>query len=127
MIITSEVTAGGLGDLTRLLNGSLQRQKKERMQNLKRERMIAEIYTNLSHDIRTPLTSLDGYFQLLEEAEQESDRQRYLKVIQERIASLKEMLEELFTYTKLQSDEYQLKMERQNLNRDRKRNFIFLL
>ena len=80
--------------------------------------MIAEIYTNLSHDIRTPLTSLDGYFQLLEEAEQESDRQRYLKVIQERIAEfIKEMLEELFTYTKLQSDEYQLKMERQNLNR----------
>lgn len=116
MIITSEVTAGGLGELTRLLNESLQRQKKERMQNLKRERMIAEIYTNLSHDIRTPLTSLDGYFQLLEEAEQESNRQRYLKVIQERIASLKEMLEELFTYTKLQSDEYQLKMERQNLN-----------
>ena len=60
MIITSEVTAGGLGELTRLLNESLQRQKKERMQNLKRERMIAEIYTNLSHDIRTPLTSLDG-------------------------------------------------------------------
>ena len=31
--------------------------------------MIADTYTNLSHDIRTPRTSLDGYFQLLEHAE----------------------------------------------------------
>ena len=46
--------------------------------------MIADIYTNLSHDIRTPLTSLDGYFQLLEEAKEESDRKRYIGIIQER-------------------------------------------
>ena len=33
---------------------------------MRKEREISETYTNLSHDIRTPLTSLDGYFQLLE-------------------------------------------------------------
>lgn len=78
--------------------------------------MIADIYTNLSHDIRTPLTSLDGYFQLLEEAKEESDRKRYIGIIQERIGSLKEMLEELFTYTKLQNGTYELKLERQNMS-----------
>ena len=78
--------------------------------------MIADTYTNLSHDIRTPLTSLDGYFQLLEEAEVEADRTRYIQIIQERIDSLKEMLEELFTYTKLQNKTYELKLECINLN-----------
>lgn len=116
MMITKALLSRSIGELTDLLNDNLQKQKKERIENLKKERMIAEIYTNLSHDIRTPLTSLDGYFQLLEEAENDNDRKRYLKVIQERIVSLKEMLEELFTYTKLQNDEYELKMERQNLN-----------
>lgn len=70
---------------------------------------------NLSHDIRTPLTSLDGYFQLLEEAGEEKDRKRYIQIIQERIESLKEMLEELFTYTKLQNGTYELKLEPQNV------------
>ena len=83
---------------------------------LTQEQMIADIYTNLSHDIRTPLTSLDGYFQLLEEAKEESDRKRYIGIIQERIGSLKEMLEELFTYTKLQNGTYELKLERQNMS-----------
>ena len=58
--------------------------------------MISDTYTNLSHDIRTPLTSLDGYFQLMETCEDQEEQRRYMKIIQERIGSLKEMLEELF-------------------------------
>lgn len=116
MLLIKESFSGCIGELTDLLNKHLQKQKKERVENLKKERMIAEIYTNLSHDIRTPLTSLDGYFQLLEETEDEKDRKRYLKIIQERIASLKEMLEELFTYTKLQNEDYEIQLQRENLN-----------
>ena len=67
---------------------------------MKKEEMISDTYTNLSHDIRTPLTSLDGYFQLMETCEDQEEQRRYMKIIQERIGSLKEMLEELFTFTK---------------------------
>ena len=83
--------------------------------SISEERMIADTYTNLSHDIRTPLTSMDGYFQLLETCSSEADRKRYIEIIEERIESLKEMLEELFTYTKLKNETYELKKERQNL------------
>ena len=111
MLITKEMQWGHIGELTELLNEMLKERKKERTAYRKKEQMIADIYTNLSHDIRTPLTSLDGYFQLLEEAKEESDRKRYIGIIQERIGSLKEMLEELFTYTKLQNGTYELKLE----------------
>ena len=47
---------------------------------------------NLSHDIGTGLTSLDGDFQLLEETQEENDRKRYIQIIQEKVESLKEML-----------------------------------
>lgn len=67
-----------------------------------------QTYTNLSHDIRTPLTSLDGYFQLLEDTENAKERTRYLQIIQERIHALRDMLEELFTYTKLESRSYEV-------------------
>jgi len=58
---------------------------------------------------------MDGYFQLLETCSSEADRKRYIEIIEERIESLKEMLEELFTYTKLKNETYELKKERQNL------------
>ena len=73
---------------------------------------LKETITNLSHDIRTPLTSLDGYFQLLQQSDSEEERRKYVGIIQSRISSLKEMLEELFTYTRLQDADYELEMER---------------
>lgn len=115
MLITKEMNGGHMGELVGLLNELLLKRKKERAEYLRKEQMIADTYTNLSHDIRTPLTSLDGYFQLLEHAEKEEERQRYLGIIQERIVSLKEMLEELFTYTKLQNETYELKLEPVNV------------
>lgn len=115
MLITTEMKKGHIGELVELLNTLLKERKKERADYQKKEQMIADIYTNLSHDIRTPLTSLDGYFQLLEETQEENDRKRYIQIIQERIESLKEMLEELFTYTKLQNGTYELKLEPQNV------------
>lgn len=115
MLITTEMKKGHIGELAELLNTLLKERKKERADYQKKDQMIADIYTNLSHDIRTPLNSLDGYFQLLEETQEENDRKRYIQIIQERIESLKEMLEELFTYTKLQNGTYELKLEPQNV------------
>ena len=115
MLITTEMKKGHIGELAELLNTLLKERKKERADYQKKDQMIADIYTKLSHDIRTPLTSLDGYFQLLEETQEENDRKRYIQIIQERIESLKEMLEELFTYTKLQNGTYELKLEPQNV------------
>lgn len=115
MLITKEIKLGKIKELTDLLNEMLKDIREEAAKYVKKERMIADTYTNLSHDIRTPLTSMDGYFQLLETCSDEADRKRYIGIIQERIESLKEMLEELFTYTKLKNEIYELKKERQNL------------
>lgn len=76
-----------------------------------REKLVADAYANLSHDIRTPLTSLDGYVQLLRDAKTDEERERYNAVIVERIGTMKELLEDLFTYTKLKNDAYELETE----------------
>lgn len=65
-----------------------------------------ELFTNIAHDIRTPLTSIRGYLQLLEECESETERTRYLNIMQGRFAYLKELLEELFLYTKVAHPAY---------------------
>lgn len=117
MMITRDFASGGIGELTDLLNDFLIRQRAEKKKYLEKERMISDTYTNLSHDIRTPLTSLDGYFQLLEESREEEEQKRYLKIIQERIACLKEMLEELFTFARLKNDSYQMELSSCCINR----------
>ena len=101
MLITREMDLRGIGELADVLNEWLELKRREKKEYLKKEEMISDTYTNLSHDIRTPLTSLDGYFQLMETCEDQEEQRRYMKIIQERIGSLKEMLEELFTFTKL--------------------------
>ena len=68
----------------------------------KNEEHLKETITNLS---------LDGYFQLLAQSDSEEEQRHYIEVIQSRISSLKDILEELFTYTKLQNEQYELKME----------------
>ena len=110
MLISRELDFGGIGRLVDLLNELLDMRRKERRSYLEKEALIADTYTNLSHDIRTPLTSLDGYFQLMEDCENVDDQRRYLGIIHERIRSLNEMLEELFTFTKLKNDSYSLKL-----------------
>ena len=116
MVITREIEYGGIKELTDQLNELLADSRKERKAYLEKEKMISDTYTNLSHDIRTPLTSMDGYFQLLEESDSREEQQRYMKIIQERIGSLKDMLEELFLFTKLKNDSYHLELERCCIN-----------
>lgn len=110
MIITRDIEAGGIGELADVLNEWIELRKKEKREYMEKEKMISDTYTNLSHDIRTPLTSLDGYFQLMESCEDAEEQKRYMKIIQERVSSLKDMLEELFTFTKLKNDTFQLEL-----------------
>ena len=111
MMIGSDFDSGGIRMLVDNLNELLDMQRKKRRDYQKKEALIADTYTNLSHDIRTPLTSLDGYFQLIEECNNMDDQKRYLGIIHERIYSLNEMLEELFTFTRLKNESYKFELE----------------
>lgn len=117
MLIQREFDLGGIGTLSDRLNELLELQRKEKQRYQEKEVLIADTYTNLSHDIRTPLTSLDGYFQLMEECENVEDQRRYLNIIHERIHSLNEMLEELFMFTKLKNESYSLELTPCCINR----------
>ena len=117
MLIHREFGLGGIGMLSDRLNDLLELRRKEKQYYQEKETLIADTYTNLSHDIRTPLTSLDGYFQLMEACENVEDQRRYLNIIHERIHSLNEMLEELFMFTKLKNESYSLELTSCCINR----------
>ena len=117
MLIHREFGLGGIGMLSDRLNDLLELRRKEKQYYQEKETLIADTYTNLSHDIRTPLTSLDGYFQFMEACENVEEQRRYLNIIHERIHSLNEMLEELFMFTKLKNESYRLELTSCCINR----------
>ena len=117
MFISRELNQREIRELTDTLNELLELRKKEKKHYMDKEALIADTYTNLSHDIRTPLTSLDGYFQLMEDCDDPEKQRRYISIIHERIGCLNEMLEELFTFTKLKNESYNLELNVCSINR----------
>lgn len=116
MLLRTDTRFGYLGELTDCFNELFKKYRAEYRIYLEKEKILSETYTNLSHDIRTPLTSLDGYIQLLSECSSPDEQDYYLSIIRERIASLKNMLEELFTFTRLKNDSYELALTICDLN-----------
>lgn len=97
-----------LNELADSVNRLLDNSDKLKREVLQSGQELKDAITSISHDIRTPLTSLDGYFHLLSEAQTDEERSKYISVIRGRIDVLGSMLEELFTYTKLQNEQYSI-------------------
>lgn len=75
---------------------------------IRSQNQLKQSISDIAHDIRTPLTSASGYLQMLKDCTDSAKQLRYENIIEKRIAELKDMLEELFLYTKLTSEEFSL-------------------
>ena len=78
---------------------------------LREDKEIKETLTNMSHDIRTPLTSLKGYFELLDQTDDPQERKKYSDIIYGRIDSLSEILETMFLYTKVSNVNFKVSID----------------
>lgn len=72
--------------------------------------------TNISHDLRTPLTAICGYLDLLEQEPQSEKSGRYLAVIRERTDAMRSLTDELFRYSVITATTDELHIEGVSLN-----------
>ena len=89
------------GELNRHLR--LLREQRRRFQSGDRE--LKEAVTGISHDLRTPLTAICGYLDLLEREDLSPEAERYLALIAGRAEAMKQLTEELFRYSVILSAE----------------------
>lgn len=82
-----------------LLNKELANLQKERNQYIDGNRKVAEAVTGISHDIRTPLTAINSYLDLMVEEKDEELKAQYLERIKSRTLSLSDLADELFKYS----------------------------
>lgn len=113
-----EIAKGNLGyrvkkkgiDEIALLTENVNHMAEAIMTNIEMERKIEqqknELITNVSHDLRTPLTSIMGYLRLLREGRYETKEQyeEYLKIAFSKSEQLKNLIDDLFEYTKLTNE-----------------------
>ena len=81
------------------MNIQLQALRRERLRLQKGDAELKNAITNVSHDLRTPLTAICGYLELLEKEEHSEKARRYLAVIRERSQAMRDLTEELFRYS----------------------------
>lgn len=96
------------------LSDELKELRRQRKKYIDGDREITEAITNISHDLRTPLTAISGYLELMEKKEKSEELSLYLSYIQNRAETMKRLTEELFRYTIVHS-EGELKLEPVNL------------
>lgn len=104
-------------ELASAIDKELQRLRQEHIRYVQGDQELKRAITNLSHDLRTPVTAVCGYMELLQKEELPEEANRYLAVMNQRILALKDMMEELFQYSMILSAEIYQEREKVSLNR----------
>lgn len=93
-----------LGEISESLQTILDKQ-------MRAERMKIDLITNVSHDLKTPLTSMIGYVDLLKQEPLSDAAKDYVEVLSSRMESLKDMIQDIFDLSKSTSGTAELHLE----------------
>src|SRR5699024_8321809 len=105
--------ADDLQRLAKHVNAVLTHTRDEKVSVYKAEKAFKEAITNVSHDLRTPLTYVVGYIDMLESGKiTVVERDEYFQIVKERIRHLVQMLDDLFEFARIESGEYALTHEK---------------
>lgn len=98
------------------INIQLRKLHDERRKFQKGDLELKNAVTNVSHDLRTPLTAIYGYLDLLEQEEKSETVNGYIEIIRNRTEMLKQLTDELFRYSVVLTSEEELKIESITIN-----------
>ena len=83
----------------------------------KNEEKIREGISNMSHDLRTPLTSIMGYLQMIKsEKSSEADKKEYMDIVEKRTKSLQQLISSFYDLSRMEGNEYNFNYKKFNLS-----------
>ena len=107
-----------LGNIAHNINNMAQQLQKQMARERQIEKSKMELISGISHDLRTPLTSIIGYLDLLKTNtfEDEKERERYINNAFNKTQQLKKLLEDLFEYTRLTNGDNLMTLQEVDFN-----------
>lgn len=90
--------------------------RKAQLNYMQGDRELKAAVTNMSHDLRTPLTAICGYMELLKQEPLSDPARSYLDIIENRVQALKNLTEELFRYSVILSADFDTEKKTLSLN-----------
>lgn len=115
-------------ELTALLssiNKLIKKEKEERYIRINNERVMDEMLCNLSHDVRTPLTIIQGYVEYISlNYKKEKEEEDILKLLDKKICEVVNFVNSFFTLSKLESGDDKLTLEKVNINNILRENIL---
>ncbi|MFR3141327.1 sensor histidine kinase [Claveliimonas bilis] len=103
--------------LTKNINIQLKELRLQRLRYMQGDLELKNAVTNISHDLRTPLTAISSYLDLLDKEEKNETIERYIGIIKNRTETLIQLTEELFRYSIITSPNNNIKLEPVSVNR----------
>ncbi|MBP5267216.1 MAG: HAMP domain-containing histidine kinase [Ruminococcus sp.] len=97
------------------INKQLKLLRKEHLQYHQGNTELKTAITNISHDIRTPLTAIYGYLDMLQQTDDPEKHKKYIAIMKERAELMKQLTEELFRYSVIVSEESEMQTESVNV------------
>ncbi|EPY2306426.1 HAMP domain-containing sensor histidine kinase [Clostridium sporogenes] len=111
--VIKENDRGILGKIAHNINNMKEGYKKSLEEQVKSERLKTELITNVSHDLKTPLTSIINYIDLLKKEDLSKDEiSGYISVLDRKSKRLKSLIEDLFEASKMSSGSVELNIEK---------------
>ena len=115
-LVHTEFTSKELSDLVECINTHLTKIKNKESQLERKNTNFIKMIRNISHDLRTPLTSSLGYVSLMLESHMpEKEKIKNLKIVEERLNRLSELIDSFFEFAKILSNDQIIKLEEVNL------------
>ncbi|WP_192859153.1 HAMP domain-containing sensor histidine kinase [Clostridium botulinum] len=114
--VIKENGESALGKMAHNINNMKDGYKKSLEEQVKSERLKTELITNVSHDLKTPLTSIINYIDLLKKEDLSKDEiNGYISVLDRKSKRLKSLIEDLFEASKMSSGAVELNIEKINV------------
>ena len=103
--------------LAGIINEKKHLEQKTNIQIIQEKEQLTHSIANISHDLRTPLTSIQGYLTLLKDCEDKEEQEHYFSVIQAKTDYLTELVQIFYDLSLIESDDYILGIEKIDVNR----------
>lgn len=108
-----------LENLLHNINKYLSEVQAYKLKYIKREEEIKKEIENISHDLRTPLTSIRGYLELINDYEvTEEEKKDYINIVDKRAKVLQNLIQDFYDLSRLENNEYNFNMEEIDINKE---------